>query len=148
MEKKLLSERELVSEWLKYLIKDEQKLIRKYTKSSSDVLYNSFQKSMVEGGDGKVQSAILTYARHLRFLDMGVGRGVPIGSRKVKADFEKYRKRNGQLHKYNRKKVPVYNKPTTAQVKRLLELMLDNLNVGVVQVVDRMSGTVNVKLNG
>jgi hypothetical protein len=78
---------------------------------------------------------------------MGVGRGVPIGSRKQKSDFLKFRNTKGQLHKYNRKKIPVYNKPLTHQIKRLTELLSEQFNIKAITAIDSsLKDSINITI--
>lgn len=126
----------LVSEWLDIDVKFLQETLDKNGVSRDRmILFNSFVTEVV-GRDDDVQLARLKYAFYLRYIDMGVGRGVPVGSRASKVDFFKKRNRSGQLHRYLRKKRPVYNSPMTYQVKRLGELMEEIFGIKTVQAID------------
>lgn len=132
-----ITELQLVTQWLQYVVENEQELLEKYTRSERRRLYNSFVKSIDAHGD-KVSRIHLRFYKYLRYLDMGVGRGVASGSRFVNKNFYKKRNRLGQLHKYKRKKIPVYNKPITAETKRLLELLADNFNIKAITTLENM----------
>lgn len=142
-----ITELQLVTSWLQYVVENEQELLSQYTRSERRRLYNSFVKSIDAQGD-KVTRINLRFYKYLRYLDMGVGRGVPAGSRFVNKNFYKKRNRLGQLNKYKRKKIPVYNKPITAQTKRLLELLMDNFNIKAISTLENMmqQNEVNITL--
>lgn len=136
MSDKQITQLELVTQWMQYTIENEQELLNILLSSNRKILVNSFQSAIVSNDPDKVISATLRFNHYLRFLDMGVGRGVPIGSRKTKSDFERYRNSRGQLHKYKRKKIPVYNKPITYQTNRLMELLCEHFNITTISAID------------
>jgi hypothetical protein len=145
-----ISQLQLVTDWLTYVISNEQELLDALTKSKRKILYNSFEKAIASRDPDNVISVALRYKYYLRYLDMGVGRGVPIGSRASnKEKFDRYRTRNGQVRVYKRKKIPVYNKPITAQTKKLVELLSKNFGIKAVTSIEIVSNNleqVEIKL--
>jgi hypothetical protein len=135
-EKKILTQEELAQDWLRITIERFQKAIKKAGIVSLDDLYNSFEKELRAAGNGSVASALIRFRLHGRFVDMGVGRGVPIGSQARKADYYKYRNKKGQLHKYGRKPKKWYSKTLTGQTKKLGELMSEQFGGKAIQIIE------------
>ncbi len=149
MADKTLSQLEMITAWLDYVISNEKELLDKFTKSNRHKLRDSFEKAIQSDNPDKVIYVTLRFNRYLRYLDMGVGRGVPIGSKKNKTDFYLFRNSKGQLHKYKRKKIPVYNKPITRQLKKLTELLTDHYGIQTMAAIENMterSGKIDIKL--
>lgn len=144
---KILTERELAEGWLKIALQEIKEANRKAgVKDYSGEMNNP--KGEVHGS-GELTSLIqIRVPLHTRFVDMGVGRGMPRGARKELGDNEFFLARNdrGQLHKFSRKPKPVWNKPTTHQINRLSELTLENLGRSVIQVFETgMEGDIVIK---
>ena len=131
------SKQQVVSAWLNYSIDYLRELFDEYGVSRDrDLLFNTLAGE-VQGSGDNVTGALLRYNFYLRYLDMGVGRGVPAGSQVALKDaFFESRNKRGQLHQYRRKPKPLYNKPMTYQTKRLLEILMEEFKIGTIQVID------------
>jgi hypothetical protein len=145
-----VTQRQIVEDRLEYLVERIRRTMEdKGVSRERDLLYNSFVQTVISASPNDVKSAGLKFNYYLRYLDMGVGRGVPVGSKAEKIDFLKYRNRNGRLQKYNRRKIPVYNTPVTAFTKRLVELLAENFNIQAIQAVENViekNGGVEIKI--
>jgi len=84
-------------------------------------LWRSIAFELARNG-GNIEEVIFKLRAYGRFVDMGVGRGVPIGGKGSSA-FEKSRKDNGQLHQYGRKPKHWYSTTKTREVA-ILRLVL------------------------
>lgn len=144
---KPINQQQLVTEWLKITIDRFQKAIKKSGISQErQNLFNSLESSMQKGSDGAVQLALLKFKMHGRFVDMGVGRGVPVGSQRAKADFLKYRNEKGQLHKYGRSAKKWYSRTLSGQTKKLSELLLSHFGTEAIQVMEnKIQGNTEIK---
>ncbi|MES2808784.1 MAG: hypothetical protein V4619_09185 [Bacteroidota bacterium] len=85
-------------------------------------LWKSLAYELVQNG-GDVEAVIIKFKQYGRFVDMGVGRGVPVGVRGTPA-FSKSRKDNGQLHKYGRKAKLWYSKTKYREVAILRQILV------------------------
>ena len=68
----------------------------------------------------------LNFNEYGRFVDMGVGKGVPVGS-KGSENFEKYRRENGKLKFYGRKPRTWYSKTAFSMLANLKGSIYRNL---------------------
>lgn len=140
------TQRELVAEWASMTIEYLQKALDKNNVSKARMnLFDSFLQEMVASGD-EVTELVLKFNFYIRYLDMGVGNGVPIGSQRMKADFLKNRNHRGQLHRYARRKIPVYNKPVTHRVKTLSTLLANNYGIKAIQALEMDIKQVDIKI--
>lgn len=87
-------------------------------------LWSSLTYELVQAG-GDVQAVIIKFRKYGRFIDMGVGRGVPVGARGSVA-FAKSRNNNGQLKKYGRKAKPWYSTTKTREAAILRYVLVKN----------------------
>jgi hypothetical protein len=152
MANELISQEELVQQWLaitvdrfkKSIVKER---IRNY--SGSESLINSFITQLKTAGGGSAAAALIKFKAAGRYVDMGVGRGVPIGSQKAKADFLKYRNRKGQLHRYSRKAKKWYGKTLASETMRLGELMAEHFGINAVQLIESaLKNEITISIDG
>lgn len=71
----------------------------------------------------KVNNLSFVFTQHGRFVDMGVGRGVPLGRKGTNA-FEKSRQSSGRLNKYNRLPKKFYSKTAYGMLGQLHNQLL------------------------
>ncbi|MES1224285.1 MAG: hypothetical protein ABUT20_52810 [Bacteroidota bacterium] len=146
-----ITQRQLATDWLKITIQYlKDKLDENDVSRDRLILYNSFAEEIAASGPEQVESVMIKFKFYLRYLDMGVGRGVPVGSRFAKADYFKKRNRSGKLIQMRRKKKSVYNKPMAYQIKRYQELLTDLFGFKAVQVIEQMTEknkTVEIKID-
>lgn len=148
----LISQEELAQQWLTITIERFKKSIiknkiRNY--SGADSLINSFVTQLKQAGGGSIAAALIRFKAAGRYVDMGVGRGVPLGSQKSKADFYKYRNKLGQLHKYRRKAKKWYGKTLSSETMRLGELMAEHFGINAVQLIESsIKGELKINIDG
>lgn len=94
--------------WADIVIEKWQFAISKYKLVNTAKLINSFYASVNAEAEGNVAVISFVFERYLRYLDMGVGKGVRLDERDSGS---------------NRKKYPVYNKIFYAEMNRLSELL-------------------------
>lgn len=111
MADKTLSQLEMITAWLDYVISNEKELLDKFTKSNRHKLRDSFEKAIQSDNPDKVISVTLRFNRYLRYLDMGVGRGVTIGSKKIKQTFTCSATAKGSCISINEKKYRCITNP-------------------------------------
>lgn len=142
---KILTQYQIVADWLKYTIADLKKAMEK--KRISDArnnLLESIQGNLVYANPTNISKIVLKFLKHGRFVDMGVGRGVPIGSQAKKHDFYKKRytentatTKREQLREYNRKPKKWYSTTMPGKEKDLTKLLLDNFGIETVQFLEK-----------
>jgi hypothetical protein len=97
-------------------------------------LWNSLAYELVQNG-GDIERVIIKFKKYGRFLDMGVGRGVPVGAR-GSAAFGKSRSDNGQLKSYGRKPKPWYSKTKTREAAILREVLVKNYGINTLADIE------------
>jgi hypothetical protein len=111
-----------IEKWAEIAIDKLREALDTYDIGKLDgALWQSFAYQLVQN-NGDIEKVVIKFAQYGRYVDMGVGRGVATGKRGTEA-FSKYRKQNGQLHRYGRKPKPWYSKTKTKEVG-LLRLIL------------------------
>lgn len=120
----LVSELDVAKKWLDITITDFIDNMRKLRISDTGALMASFKQQVVASAEGRLQLT-LSYALYGKFVDMGVGRGMGAGVKKVDDGYDRIRKNRGQLRRHTRKPRNWYSREMSYQTKRLSELMLD-----------------------
>jgi hypothetical protein len=92
--------------------------LQKHKIGVTGTLANSI-KSQVDAKIGDTIEIAFQFARHGRFVDMGVGRGMPLGTRAQKTDYFDFRNDKGQLHKHTRKPKKWYSRPFYSRINSL-----------------------------
>lgn len=94
------------NDWAQITIDRMKRSFDKYKIKSKNQLYNSFQRSVSDNnGIATIRISFLLYGK---YVDMGVGRGVPQGAAGSKA-FKASRNSRGQLNTYRRKPKRFYS---------------------------------------
>ncbi|OFY87827.1 MAG: hypothetical protein A3F72_02860 [Bacteroidetes bacterium RIFCSPLOWO2_12_FULL_35_15] len=121
--KQLPSMYKMMYDFSRYLSEDLREAIRKNNIGVTHKLRNSISFTLRRNGN-EVSSIILKYNDYGKFVDMGVGRGMPLGSRKqLGASFFKKRNEKGQLLRHMRKPNPWYSKTIYRQNVRLGDML-------------------------
>lgn len=132
------SKEQVINEWMRRSIEYFQNAMdRSGVKSQAKVLYNSLLATAIKNSDGDLKVAIIRFNYYGRYVDMGVGKGVPIGGQKEKTDFLKYRNEKGQLHKYKRKPKKWYSRTLAGRVKTLSELLAEQFGIEVIHILEQ-----------
>ncbi|MNT48741.1 hypothetical protein D3C72_1855380 [compost metagenome] len=96
----------------------------RYMIIGDDRLYHSFATELQSNG-GDVERVLIKFNNYGRFVDMGVGRGVPLGSRKALGDdaYSRSRGESGRLHHMARKAKPWYSKTKRREIGKLRRIL-------------------------
>ena len=111
-----------VIDWAKITIARWEEKITQLRIGDSNTLINSFAHQVITDSAGNPDLIRFTFEYYGRMVDMGVGRGMPIGNRST-SQFWDAREDNGRLIKKNRKPKPWYSKPFGREVHKLGELL-------------------------
>ena len=107
----------------------------------TDTLMKSILTELVKSG-GSVQQMLTRFRQYGRFVDMGVGRGVPIGAAGTGA-FSAARTDDGKLKRYRRRKKPWYSKTYFHEVQKIKELYAREFgNTIPVAIQEELSATI------
>jgi len=136
-QKQPVTQQQLVNDWARITLERFREAMQREGIHIGP-LYQSFVKNVLTGSGGNVELAKLSFNFYGRFVDMGVGRGVPSGSRGSLGSKSFLSKRNpgGQL--LNKRRVPKkwYSRTLAAETKRLNELLADNFNITAITVFE------------
>lgn len=105
-------------------------------------LWRSFAFQLVANG-GNIEEVIFKFKAYGRFVDMGVGRGVPKGARGTAA-FNKARKENGQLQRYGRKPKPFYSKTKTREIGILRTILIRDYGINSLSQLESAFNTTEI----
>jgi hypothetical protein len=132
------SQEKVVRDFIAIMIKKFREAETKYKVRHTGALFSSFTQSTVKNATGKIISFTITFKKYLRYLDMGVGRGTPIGGKKQLGDsFYIRRNDKGQLHQYNRTpNTHLYSKIKTSQAKALAQVMKKQMGEECIGLVE------------
>jgi len=109
------------SKWAEYTVSRLHEALDKFRRPVwTDRLYNSLNTELIKA-NGDVDAVILKFMQYGRFVDMGVGRGVPIGAA-GSGIFSAARHENGQLKTYRRKPEKWFSKTYYAEVQKIKDL--------------------------
>ncbi len=133
----------VVNGWAEVVIDRFHEAMDKYNIGRLDGnLWKSFTYHLQQNG-GNVEAVVFKFHQYGRFVDMGVGRGVPIGSR-GSSNFEKYRKNNGQLHRYGRKPKPWYSKTKTREIAILRTILIQDYGINTLADLESVFNTTEI----
>jgi len=138
----------MLSQFLDIMIEKFQKAMDKAGILGNDIAYNSFKKALFYSG-GNIDVASINFIKYIRMVDMGVGKGMPIGSRRDLGDskFLSKRERNGQLKNLKRKPKPWKGKTQSSQVMKLREIMSRDYRIAIVQEFEKsLNENININL--
>ena len=108
-----------------------------YWKKHTGNLYRSIRVFAVCNADGTLDRMEITYLNYGKYVDMGVGKGYPTGSRKERADFLLKRNEKGPLREQpGRKPLPWYSKTTYRQTKQLGEFLSKEYGTTMIAIVN------------
>lgn len=136
----------LIQEWLDVIESSFKTSIDKLHIGVTGTLRNSIIHNIIKSSDGNVGTIELKFKFYGRFIDMGVGRGVPVGSRKTKADFLDFRNDKGQLHFYNRKRKNWYSTNKTREIHRLRELLAEQFGKNIIYNFENKLGNTDASI--
>ncbi|MDB4919855.1 hypothetical protein [Mucilaginibacter sp.] len=105
-------------------------------------LWSSFAYELVQA-NGNVDKVIFKFKQYGRFLDMSVGRGVPIGARGTAA-FTRSRNDNGQLKHYGRKPKPWYSKTKTREIGILRTILVRDYGINTLADLESAFNTTEI----
>jgi hypothetical protein len=141
-----LNTEQLARKWAEIDVDKLHNALDKYNIGKLDgPLWRSIQAAVV-AANGDAEKVLTRFFQHGRFLDMGVGRGVPIGLAGNGA-FSAGRNDDGTLRHNRRRKKPWYSKTYYADVQRFKELYLQIFNQQVPgQISEALAGNMSMSI--
>ena len=117
---KQITQAQVADAWAKITVKVWRDKLVKLKAVKSSQLWQSFVSNVISQANGDVIKIEFAFKYYGKFIDMGVGRGVPIGGVKENATS---RKLEGKMLGNRRKPRKWYSKTLSHEVKRLSEIM-------------------------
>jgi hypothetical protein len=119
---KQLTKAQVADAWAKFTIKEWRSKLTKLKAADSGQLWMSFVSNVINQANGDVLKIEFAFKYYGKFVDMGVGKGVPIGGVKEAATA---RRLEGKMLGNRRKPRKWYSKTLSHEVKRLAEIMAE-----------------------
>jgi len=119
-DEKQLTKAQVADAWAKITVKVWKEKLTKLKCVNSGKLLNSFIHNVVSQANGDVLKIEFAFLYYGKFVDMGVGKGVPIGGVKENATS---RKLEGKMLGNLRRPKKWYSKVFSHEVKRLTEIL-------------------------
>lgn len=138
-----------VTRWLERAIRRYRFYMDKYGVGFSQSLWNSFTTNIIRSSGGNISKLEINFLYYGRFVDMGVGRGFPIGSRSKLGDDKFLSKRNerGQLRKApGRKPKKWYAKTTTFEIGRLGDILQKEFGLETPKFIENAMKNISLEI--
>jgi len=141
-----LNTEQFARKWAEILTDRLHNALDKYNIGKLDgALWRSIQAATI-AENGNAEKVITRFLQYGRFIDMGVGRGVPIGLAGTGA-FSAARNDDGTLRRNRRRKKVWYSKTYYADVMRFKELYLQTFNQQVPgQISEALAGDISMNI--
>ncbi|QTE38486.1 hypothetical protein J3L18_05260 [Mucilaginibacter gossypii] len=141
-----LNTEQFALKWAEILTDRLHNALDKYNIGKLDgPLWMSIHAAVIAAG-GDAEKVITRFLQYGRFIDMGVGRGVPIGLAGTGA-FSAARNDDGTLRRNRRRKKVWYSKTYYADVMRFKELYLQIFNQQVPgQITEALAGDISMSI--
>jgi hypothetical protein len=136
-----------VEKWLEFTLDDLRENLRKMKIDDTGHLLASVEGHLVAAAGGDVDRLTIAYAAYGKFIDMGVGRGMGAGVRKVNSEYAKIRDARGQLYQHSRKPREWYSRVIGRQSVRLGVLLSDYFGSTIIaNIADALPAQVSINL--
>jgi hypothetical protein len=134
-----INENGLIDNWARITVQALIKNLERYSIGVTQELKDSIKYVIVKDGQNWVDRITFSFNIYGRFVDMGVGRGVPLGAIKEAKIMQRALNEKRTMGPH-RKKKPWEGKGFTAQAFRLQELIAEMLQDSVTtEVADTLS---------
>lgn len=122
-----------------HFIKRWRAAMDKYKVSAErKILYESWAGEVITAADGNVDRIIFNFAMQGRYVDMGVGRGWPIGGKSNRTALDKYLDKD-LMGKHDRRPKKIYASPLQTSTNVLMKILYNMYGNEAIQV---MEGTI------
>jgi hypothetical protein len=119
------TQQQTVEAWLDITLSNLRERVKELRIQDTGALLASIQGHLVSSAGDDVQRLSIAYAVYGQFVDMGVGRGMGAGLRKVNSQYATIRDERGRLFNHARKARPWSSKELGRQTLRLSVLLSD-----------------------
>lgn len=139
----------VINQWAKITIERLIEKIQKMKIGRTGELEKSIQYHIISATGGDISKIEFLHEKYGMYIDMGVGNGMPLGSRRALGDDEFFRKRNsrGQLHHKQRKPKVWYSKTMYSEVIQLSVLMAEHFQLkGIIKLKETFPQTINLNM--
>lgn len=133
----------LVADWLKIAIERFQESIKQKKIGVTNKLFDSFLSNIISNSGGNVSKLEIQFLFYGRYVDIGVGKGMPVGGRR-NIDFSKYRTADGRLKSQPRKAKKWYSKTKAYEVGKLTSILAENYGLQTAKAVESTLSNQNI----
>ncbi|HMT28923.1 MAG TPA: hypothetical protein PKD91_06570 [Bacteroidia bacterium] len=127
---------EVITEWLAIAVERFQQSIKEKKIGVTKSLFNSFITNILSSSGGNISRVEIQFLFYGRYIDMGVGRGFPIGGRRTNKDFDRFRSKDGRLKQMGRKPKKWYSKTRAYEVGQLTRLLAEQYGMQTAKSVE------------
>jgi hypothetical protein len=120
---------ETLKAWAEIVIKIWRRKIVELKIGQSGQLYDTLNHTLIRAAGGNVEKIEFLFNYYGSFVDMGVGRGMPLGGKGENENYSKYRNERGQLHVYRRKAKKWYSPVIYRELITLRELLASKYGI-------------------
>ncbi len=126
-----------ITEWLSIAVDRFQKSIKGNKIGVTQKLFNSFVTNIFQNSGGSISKVEIAFLFYGRYIDMGVGKGFPIGGRRTYKDFAEFRHNDGKLKKDPfRKPKKWYSKTKAYEVGQLTDILAKQYGLHTAKAVE------------
>lgn len=122
------SQRDSVRKWAEFTIQRFREAQNSAGVRHTGALFNSFTERIITGSNGNVLQVEIKFKYYLRFLDMGVKKGVHLGSPEV------------------RPKTKLYSKIKISRVKSFADMMATHYGITTVGLIETKINNLNINI--
>lgn len=120
---------ETLKAWAEIVIKIWRRKIVQLKIGQTGQLYDTLNHTIIRESGGNIEKIEFMFNYYGSFVDMGVGRGMPTGSKDDNPQYSKYRNERGQLHIYRRKAKKWYSPVMYRELITLRELLAEKYGI-------------------
>jgi len=143
---KQLTKAQIADAWAKFTVKDWRDKLTKLKAVHTSGLWQSFVENVIAQANGDVIKIEFAFKYYGKFIDMGVGKGVPIGGVKENTTS---RKLEGKMLGNRRRPKKWYSKTLAHEVKRLGEIMAENYaHTGALMIKENIENVADNSIKG
>ncbi len=146
MEQPLKPVEDVISEWLTIAVERFQESLKKNKVGVTQKLFESFLTNVIKSSNGNVSRIEIEFLFYGRYVDMGVGRGFPIGGRRNFKDFDKFRDKGGRLLRANRKPKKWYSKTKAFEIGKLTSILAEQYGLNTAKAVESALESLNITI--
>ena len=126
-----------ITEWLAIAVNRFQNALKSNKIGVSQRLFQSFVSNIFQNSGGSISKVEIAFLFYGRYIDMGVGKGFPIGGRRSFKDFDRFRFSDGKLKSNpGRKPKKWYSKTKAYEVGQLTRILAEQYGIHTARAIE------------